>query len=182
MATENKANPNPNTTKNKKRKQRYLPHNVLSLSKSLYSFFFSSFFQFVISFFFGVIVFLRNQWRKRVDTHYTQECKASSSLAMVAGNAKLLVKPSMLLIPYALHSLLFLLCLVPRKCFLFIFFISDVFGPWESEVNSTQLSVMQLFWRPYKMKICYSDFNFLFLFPVFSEKQNINKFLHETLW
>eukprot|EP00261_Vitis_vinifera_P020831 XP_010651824.1 PREDICTED: uncharacterized protein DDB_G0290803 isoform X2 [Vitis vinifera] len=27
MATENKANPNPNTTKNKKRKQRYLPHN-----------------------------------------------------------------------------------------------------------------------------------------------------------
>ncbi|KAJ9699216.1 hypothetical protein PVL29_008024 [Vitis rotundifolia] len=27
MATENKANPNPNTTKNKKRRQRYLPHN-----------------------------------------------------------------------------------------------------------------------------------------------------------
>lgn len=76
---------------------------------------------------------LRNQWRKRVDTHYALEFKASSSLAMVAGSVKLLVKLSMLLIPYALHTLFFLYLFGSVKTLsLYINFVfSSVWNLWE---------------------------------------------------
>ena len=115
MATENKPKSSASdTTNSKKRKQRYLPHNVsffyfLSMHLVIYMQFVFLSFDCILY----VFLYCRNQWGRRVPTHYTQEFKASLSLVMGVGSAKPLVRLLTLLnlyAPFSYFLLLFIFC------------------------------------------------------------------------